>query len=688
MAEAPEQDSNGWHEVEQTLTALELPPVPPTSDPQRLLGYVLHILPRYTEMEMLATHLRLYASTMEQDMEQVKSHVRLLTREAAGEREKKQFLERYAAQIVKERNDLLHSKGSSKKKAAAAAVVSHFVWHTCCKKNTSHALDVAPSILAFRGEKLQEATKQIEALQEEVHNQELLRKELDFLLKKTQREHDSKTAADRKHVQQLEKQLLQRAMLHSSLERKLYDVETALAKHDRAKEGELSVASSRVSEAQAHVKRLEKENAELQGHLSELSSERERLAGCLEEAMQAKDTFAVHIDELSDKCKSLESEVEALRSEIDVLQSNDINDVRTKYAARIHQLQQGNTASEQKLRQEIDYLKRELKKRDESLAQKFVTRQSTARGSVSRPPSKSPGDKLDISLSLVDAGWSDDTFGDDLHMEDRAVGSSLSRSQLSDSLRSFGSFSAAGQSHFDLSEEIGVDGRGVSARSDEQHRHEFDRDPPSGEQDGASEISAVTSTNVAPFDWETFIDSASEISTSQAEQSKRSSARGRATTWSGSHDGRSADLHGDAVPGTNVPSGLHSSREESSDGSSADDLEEQQQNEKESVDSFLTGEHPTFPDDRSLVEFEFIEEEEVKEDDKDDALENEKESGQESGTSRQVQDDLARDLQQMLNGLEQKRIEEEQKASQAEQALLAFQHLQQGLEQLQVSPNS
>ncbi|KAG7396812.1 hypothetical protein PHYBOEH_001672 [Phytophthora boehmeriae] len=308
MADAEEDSSNGWHEVEQTLTALELPPVPPTSDPQRLLGYVLHILPRYTEMEMLATHLRLYASTLEQDMEQVKSHVRLLTREASGEREKKQFLERYAAQVVKERNDLLHSRGSSKKKATGS---SHFVWHTCCKKNSSHAMDLAPSILAFRGEKLQEAAKQIETLQGEVHNQELLRKELDFLLKKTQREHDSKTAADRKHIQQLEKQIMQRSTLHSSLERKLYEVESVLAKHEKNKGDELSVVSNRVREAHARIEALEKENSSLVEEVASLSRHRDRLVEMLEETTQSKDIFARQIDELSEKCNSLESEVEA-----------------------------------------------------------------------------------------------------------------------------------------------------------------------------------------------------------------------------------------------------------------------------------------------------------------------------------------------------------------------------------------
>ncbi|KAG3159605.1 hypothetical protein PI126_g7321 [Phytophthora idaei] len=446
-----EQDANGWHEVEQTLTALELPPVPPTSDPQRLLSYVLHILPRYTEMEMLATHLRLYASTLEQDMEQVKSYVRLLTREAAGEREKKLFLERYAAQVVKERNDLLHSRGSSRKKATAGA--SHFVWHNCCKKNTSHAMDLAPSILAFRGEKLQEATKQIEILQEEVRNQQLLRKELDFLLKKTQREHDSKVAADRRHIQQLEKQILQRSALYSSLERKLYEVESVLAQHDKTKEEELSIVSNRIREAQAFNAQLEEENAALHEQVKGLSFDHDRLTELLEETTESKNLFAEQIDELTEKYQSLESEAEALRSEIDMLQSKDINDIRSQYAARIDRLQKDNAAREQNLRQEIDRVRQELKKRDESLAQTLSALQPTPKGSSRHLPSGRTSGLESIPVSSDDAQWSDGIFDDDRQFESNGVGSSLSRSQLSVSHGSFDLSTSAGQNRFDLSKE-------------------------------------------------------------------------------------------------------------------------------------------------------------------------------------------------------------------------------------------
>ncbi|KAG3091567.1 hypothetical protein PC121_g3799 [Phytophthora cactorum] len=710
-----EQDANGWHEVEQTLTALELPPVPPTSDPQRLLGYVLHILPRYTEMEMLATHLRLYASTLEQDMEQVKSHVRLLTREAAGEREKKLFLERYAAQVVKERNDLLHFRGSSRKKATAGA--SHFVWHNCCKKNTSHAMDLAPSILAFRGEKLQEATKQIEILQEEVRNQELLRKELDFLLKKTQREHDSKVAADRRHIQQLEKQILQRSALYSSLERKLYEVESVIAQHDKTKEEELSIVSNRIREAQAFNAQLEEENAALHEQVKGLSFDHDRLTELLEETTESKNLFAEQIDELTEKYQSLESEAEALRSEIDMLQSKDINDIRSQYAARIDRLQKDNAAREQNLRQEIDRVRQELKKRDESLAHTLSALQPTPKGISRHLPSGRTSGLESIPVSSNDAQWSDGIFDDDRQFESNGVGSSLSRSQLSVSHGSFDLSTSAGQNRFDLSKEVGavntsfstksyqayVSCQSYSSCSKQGYSRELDavsRDlsnSSKGLEAESHENDADTNAANEPFDWETFIDSASDISSLPNEHTTSAIPKPIDFSTSTIHYENSTARGSD-------PEFAGSSK------SRADSFEEEhQQNEEASFHSSDAIEGVSFSKRRSLGELEFGEDEEEKESEKentlvghvheqrdeDDAMDNTSmeheghvDHGGDTTEGEHAQNDLARDLYQMLNGLEQKRKEEEQKASLAEQALLEFQQLQQGMQALKHSPDS
>ncbi|KAH7492112.1 uncharacterized protein KRP23_1024 [Phytophthora ramorum] len=714
LASAAEQDTSGWHEVEQTLTALELPPVPPTSDPQRLLGYVLNILPRYTEMEMLATHLRLHASTLEQDMEQVKSHVRLLTREAASEREKKLFLERYAAQVIKERNDLLHSRGSSKKKTATG---SHFVWHNCCKKNTSHAMDLAPSILSFRGEKLQEATKLMETLQDEVRSQELLRKELDFLLKKTQREHDSKVAADRKHIQQLEKQILQRAALHSSLERKLYDVESVLARHDKTKDEELSIVSNRIREAQAHITSLERENTNLHEQVNGLNSDRDRLTELLEETTVSKDVFAEQIDELSEKCQSLESEADALRSEIAMLQTKDINDIRAQYTARIDRLQKDSAANEQKLCQEVDRLKQELKKRDQPLAQTSCVRQSTARESSGCLLS---GRSSGIASSFVpvdDARWSDGMFDADRQFENDAVGSSLSRSELSVSNGSSYSSSSPGQSQFNLSKEVGADSNKRSTRSYEGYLSRHQSYTPSNIEGATRELDAVsralstssieidagfpengtyTTTENAenaetePFDWETFIDSASEISTLQDEHTKRSpSAAPRSLDLS-----TSTIRHEDSMARVSDPGFAQSSRV------GANSIEEEQHGEEASFHSRHESEERSFSKSRSLAELEYEEEKESDNDDTPDDSESEQDDfhvvvddttigqGQLAEHDENVTVGRRADIFEMLNGLAQMRMEKEQKASQVEQALLEYQQRQQGMQVLQISPDT
>eukprot|EP00644_Phytophthora_capsici_P012636 jgi/Phyca11/567041/estExt2_Genewise1.C_PHYCAscaffold_230257 len=653
-------------------------------------------------MEMLATHLRLYASTLEQDMEQVKSHVRLLTREVTGEREKKQFLERYAAQVVKERNDLLHSRGSSKKKAPS----SHFVWHNCCKKNTKHAIDLAPSILAFRGEKLQEALKQIEILQEEVHNQEILRKELDFLLKKTQREHDSKVAADRKHIQQLEKQILQRSTLHSSLERKLYEVESVLARHDKTKEEELTVVSNHLREAKSRIANLEEENTSLHLQANDLSSARDRLAELLEMTTESKDAFGEQIDELTEKCQSLESEVEALRSEIDMLQTNDINDIRTQYAARIDRLQKDNAASEQKLRQEVDRVKQELKKRDESLVQEFNVRQSTAEGSSRRLPSGQTSGLESIPLSDDDAGWSDGIFDDDRPFEGGGIGSSLSRSQLSISHKSI-DLSSSEVSHFNLSKEVGALNNSDLTRNlqgqvhrqtyaaSSRHGYSRELDAVSRDLSASSKVfesqsqESDTGASAAnePFDWETFIDSTSDIST-MADGHRRRFI---------SAVPRSLDLSTSTIH-------YESSLVRLSDPGFDDDTkacalsfeEEQKQDEEADSSSSYEKNDELIATSQSPVELELVNHEEEKETDLEGTVATEEHEqnvtiGSNSAEQQQTYDesvtegghthnDFARDIHQMLNGLEQKRKEEEQKATLAEQALLEFQQLQHGMQ--------
>ncbi|KAI9922032.1 hypothetical protein PsorP6_000426 [Peronosclerospora sorghi] len=647
-----QQDPGGWQEIEQTLTAQDLPPAPPTTDPLRLLGYVLHILPRYTEMEMLVTHLRLYALTMEQDLEQVKSHVRLLTREVTGERDKKKFLERYAGQVVKERNDLLHSRGSSKKKTAA----SHFVWHSCCKKNKNHVIDLAPSILALRGEKLQEATKQVEALQEEVWNQALLQKELDNLLKKTQREHDSKVVADRKHIEQLEKQVVQRSTLHSNLERKLYEVESILARYERTKNEEVGAISKRFREAQARIAGLEEENANLLEQVSSLSDDINQLTETLKETRKSKDVFAEHMDKLSEKCQSLESQVQSLQSEIDILQAKDINSIRAEFAAVIKQLQKDSATREQNLRQNIDLLKQELKKRDGTEIQGNRICEFTAKKSLRRTCStptyglecKSPSTSGDDNIEDSDGGYGQLEFNEveftssvrnssDSRGSIEASLSNLPRSKLRTTDNSF-SMQCYKQSS---SHQACVYPKKKECPQSELETGDFNLSLEECKYT-SHEKEADTHASDEVFDWETFIDSISEASTHDDIIHHSPSTLFRLSSLSSTVCHELNDI---TRPNQSIAvEGNEEKKQADADGilevKKQEQLHNGNGNEKNEPDDY----HESFRNDEYAY------------------------------------NDLAQDLHQILNGLEQKRKEEEERASQAQHALQEFQRLQHGLQ--------
>ncbi|CEG35564.1 uncharacterized protein PHALS_11438 [Plasmopara halstedii] len=223
-------------------------------------------------MEMLATHLCLYAFTLEQDMEQVKSHVQLLTREVACEGENKHFVDRYTAQVVKEHINLLHSRGTSKKKKTTA--ISYFVWHNCCIKNTNHAMDLAPSFFAFRGEKLQEAAMQI----------------------KTYRKNNWK-------------KIDQQAELHMNLRKDVYEVMTMLARHDESKREELRDISHCLEEVEACNSRLDKEVLSLHELVNAITSDRDRWLNLPKETTEKMNIFAKQMGKLTVKCQSHESEV-------------------------------------------------------------------------------------------------------------------------------------------------------------------------------------------------------------------------------------------------------------------------------------------------------------------------------------------------------------------------------------------
>lgn len=664
--------NDGWGEVEQTMTSLELPPVPPTSDPQRLLGYVVNILPKYGEMEMLATHLRLYTASLEQEMEQVRGHVRVLSREVDGEREKKQFLERYAAQVVKERNDLLHArggvKGSKGKSGSAGAASSHFAWHTCCKKNTTHtAVDLTPSIAAFRGEKLQDAMHQIRNLQDEIRNQEMLRREMDFLLKKAQREHDSKQVADRKHIQQLEKQLLQRSLLHSNLERKLYEVETALAKHDHVKEQELEALASKTRASRERLHSLESENALLSGRVQELAAECDQLTKKLRVVAETKESLAEKLDLTIEQHVAAEAEIEALRSEIEALQTTDVRNVRAEYAARIQKLQLKSAATEQTLRLEIDRVRQELKKSNEALTLHDGQRSRQTAVVVVESPLDSPvAQEVQIDDGAATpvssgSGWRRRaTSGSgSQENEEYGIGSSLSRSQLSVSSTSVSRpassrsgvtrklFSATRSGHNNS------EGSRVSAPTTLAERGRDTQEPQGVVEDYTSDDNG---SNSSFFNWESFIDSPSECESPDPKRAKRMSQLDEDLELCSS-DGSlvEPDLRGATLELLRLD--VSSSAEPD-----AERIEDESIGSEVSFVESKCASHAVSA--RSAVSYGDVPDEQFY-------------SEEEKEEENELSADLAQELREMLSGFEHKRIEEEQKAAQVEQALQEFQRARQ-----------
>lgn len=632
----------GWQDIEQTFAAAELPPIPPTSDPQRLLSYVLNILPRYTEMEMLSTHLRLYSSTLEQEMEQAKSHVRILTREVESEREKKLFLERYAAQIVKERNDILHAKSSARHgKKTTTGASAHFAWHSCCKKSTNHALDMTPSIAAFRGEKLQECMREITSLQDEVRNQELLRNELEFLLKKTQREHDCKVTADHKHIQQLEKQLLQRSMLHSGLERKLYDVESALARHDKVKDDQVGALANQYDRTKQELDQLELENQALKQQVNQADSDYQTLRKSLEATTSAKEEFARQVDDLNEKYRGSQSEMESLRSEIEVLQSADMKSLMDGYNSRIEKLQQQHAAQVQQLIQEVDALKLELKRRESipisAASLRDLSHAHSTHSSVHSNEALSFSEQSGTESSGANCSR---TLSD--HFEDEAVGSSLSRSQLSESVHSSHSWSHLHESFEYLDPTETENAEGVKENlSDALGQSLTDNND---NVDGP----------VQYFNWETFLDSSSDdVSPRASSQFERS---GSAFNLHAEQESEESDHDHEHLD--TIPEPLEDKRPVPDNNAAIT----RQLNESSAHSQWLDLDFEDEEKEDNDIEGRVSEDKEIEA-----AASEPSEQNQENPVG-----DLMQELQTMLQGIEKRRVEEEKRAALTRQAFLEF----------------
>nr|CCA20433.1 conserved hypothetical protein [Albugo laibachii Nc14] len=380
-----------------------LPPLPPSSDPQRLLTYVLNIVPKYTEMETMASHLRLYTTALEQDVAQLKHHVTTLMRNVAQEEERKIFLERYASQVVKERNDLLHGKQGSRQRTHGGTN-SHFVWHTCCKKNNHHVMDVTPSMATLRGDKLHECRANDQQLQLQLAHFEKLSNELRVSLSQTQRDADSKLEAQRKHTQHLEKQILQRSILQSNLERKMYQTEKTLSHFESEKRAEKERLEMKTETLTLEKDVIQEKVNALDKGLCVTIQERDEAREELRASQKMIKQLTNELDSLSLKYTAATGEVEALHSELDLVQSKDLEQVRKEYKRVIGKLREEKTARETELVRTINELRNELSVVQE-LRKNRKEEENAGRLLLQDP--LSPSDALHASKNCSSAGDSE-----------------------------------------------------------------------------------------------------------------------------------------------------------------------------------------------------------------------------------------------------------------------------------------
>ncbi|RHY22570.1 hypothetical protein DYB25_011981, partial [Aphanomyces astaci] len=322
-----------------TSSAVGLGAVPPSSDPQRLLSYVLNIMPQYTSMELSTTHFRLYNQHLRLELEQVRQTLEFMQERAHDEEDKRLFLEKYASEVVKERNELLHHKGKK----------SHKLWHNCCRKHASYDLDVTPSIASLRGEKLTEVGLQLKQNMQALQEKDRLLQTAQHLAHTKQIELDAHMSSCRKERYSIAPCILIDALSHRRDQ--LHDYIAQISGLQTAQERQLYEAQSQLAvEVEA--------NDKSHGEIDQLHRRLEQVEGQLEEqsaVLADKDSQIQHLThllenaadverQLQDECRRLahpgrHAEIEALHSQVEALQTADMTQLTRKYTKHIQMLQ-------------------------------------------------------------------------------------------------------------------------------------------------------------------------------------------------------------------------------------------------------------------------------------------------------------------------------------------------------------
>ncbi|KDO34109.1 hypothetical protein SPRG_01380 [Saprolegnia parasitica CBS 223.65] len=303
---------------------LGLPAVPPSNDPQRLLAYVLQVLPQYTAMELSATHYRLYTQQLRTEVDRWKQQATVTMQRLLDEEDKRVFMERYAAEVVKERNDVLHHKGAKK----------HKVWHNCCRQHASYDLDVTPSIVSLRGEKLTECSLELKQARASLLEKDRLLDAAHELLNTKQIDFDAFVSAARKEKEQLEHQLATRAGLQGSQERRLAEVERQLWDDQQAlaeKNAGLDQLHDRIDDLEQQCSRLQNDVVAKATAISGLEAELRRFQSTLRDTQEQLVTWQQHVQEK-------DMEIESLHGQVEALSTADLQSLQARYAKQIETL--------------------------------------------------------------------------------------------------------------------------------------------------------------------------------------------------------------------------------------------------------------------------------------------------------------------------------------------------------------
>ncbi|OQR91997.1 hypothetical protein THRCLA_22416 [Thraustotheca clavata] len=309
---------------EDTRVPLGLPPVPPSSDPQRLLAYVLQVLPQYTSMELSTTHYRLYTQQLRTEVDRWKQYAAGIDQRLSDEEDKRVFMERYAAEVVKERNEVLHHKGAKK----------HKLWHNCCRQHASYDLDVTPSIVSLRGEKLTECTIKLRQAQVALKEKERLLDAAQELLNTKQIDFDAFVSASRKEKEQLEHQLAMRSGLQGSQERRLAEAERLVWEDKQT----IEKKNKLIDQLHDRLDTLDQKYAQLE---NQLMSKEEQIASLESENQALERSLTDTQDQLEawqQAAHEKDIEIESLHGQVEALSTADLQALQQRYSKQIESL--------------------------------------------------------------------------------------------------------------------------------------------------------------------------------------------------------------------------------------------------------------------------------------------------------------------------------------------------------------